>query len=208
MGSHIVPFGSHHCPRATAAVICHFCRSNCTRWNVEADEYHCHDGAASSQTEQPTACAASTGICRDIRAAPECRCTAYDRDDYQYPQSVEAQIAERLGGMWSPYDGMQFSSHGESDIEHVVAISEAHDSGLCAASADVRRRFATDLTKLVRATPQLNRYEKGGQDAAEWLPAQNRCWFAATVVAVRRAYALTIDQREADPLEAVLRGCE
>ena len=30
---------------------------------------------------------------------PECRCTPYDHDDYPYPQSIEAEIADRLGGM-------------------------------------------------------------------------------------------------------------
>ena len=66
---------------------------------------------------------------------PECRCTPYDRDDYPYPQSIEAEIADRLGGMVSPYDGTRFESLRESDIEHILAVSEAHDSGLCAASA-------------------------------------------------------------------------
>ena len=56
--------------------------------------------------------------------------------------------------------------------------------------------------------PQLNRYEKRGHDAAEWLPAQNQCWFATVIIAVRREYGLTIDRREADALDAVLRGCE
>ena len=74
---------------------------------------------------------------RDLTVAPEHRCTSYDRDDYPYPQSIEAQIAARLGGMWSPYDGTRFDSLRESDIEHIVAVSEAHDSGLCAAQ---RRR--------------------------------------------------------------------
>ena len=46
------------------------------------------------------------------------------------PASVEPRIAERLGGMFSPYDGSQFASLRESHIEHIVAISEAHDSGL------------------------------------------------------------------------------
>ena len=139
--------------------------------------------------------------------APECRCTPYDRDDYDYSPSVEAQIAERLGGMWSPYDLTRFDSLRESDIEHIVAVSEAHDSGLCAASAAVRRRFASDLDNLTLATPALNRNEKGARDAAEWLPEHNRCWFAATIVAVRREYDLTIDQREAAALDAVLKGC-
>ena len=53
----------------------------------------------------------------------------------------------------------------------------------------------------------MNRYEKVDHDGAEWLPAQNRCWFAARVVGVRQRYGLTIDQREADALDQVLAGC-
>ena len=202
-------------PGRTAADGCHFCRSNCDRWNVEADERHCHGGGSSpttsttqTQTPQPTACPASTGTWRGIRVAPECRCTPYDRDDYPYPQSVEARIADRLGGMFSPYDGTRFSNLRESDIEHIIAVSEAHDSGLCAASAAVRRRFSSDPDNLTLATPRLNRNEKGARDAAEWLPARNRCWFAATIVAVRREYGLTIDRRETAALDAVLRECD
>ena len=199
-------------PGRTAADGCHFCRTNCDRWNVEADKRHCHGGGSSptaTTQPQPVACPASTGTWRGIRVAPECRCTPYDRDnDYPYPQSIEAEIADRLGGMVSPYDGTRFDSLRESDIEHVIAVSEAHDSGLCAASAAVRRRFASDLDNLTLATPELNRYQKRDHDAAEWLPARNRCWFAATIVAVRREYDLTIDQREAAVLDAVLKGCD
>ena len=198
-------------PGRTAADGGHFCRSNCDRWNVEADKRHCHGGSAgSSEREAPAAsCPAGSGErWRGLVVAPECRCTPYDRDDYPYPQSVEARIAERLGGMWSPYDGTTFESLRESDIEHVIAVSEAHDSGLCADSAAVRRRFASDLDNLTLATPALNRNEKGTRDAAEWLPERNRCWFAATIVAVRREYDLTIDRREAAALDEVLQGCD
>ena len=31
-------------PGRTAADGCHYCRSNCDRWNVKADERHCHGG--------------------------------------------------------------------------------------------------------------------------------------------------------------------
>ena len=139
--------------------------------------------------------------------APECRCTPYDRDSYDYPQSVEVQIAERLGGMVSPYDGTRFESLKESDIEHIIAVSEAHDSGLCAAGQAVRARFARDLDNLTLATPALNRYEKVAKDAAAWLPELNRCWFAETVIAVRQEYGLTIDRREVAALDAVLDQC-
>ena len=197
-------------PGGTAADGCHTCRTNCAKWNVKADVRHCHNGSDASEREpEVAACPAGTGErWRGLVVAPECPCTPYDRDDYDYPQSVEIQIAERLGGMVSPYDGTRFESLKESDIEHIVAVSEAHDSGLCAASLTVRAHFARDLDNLTLATPRLNRHEKGAKDAAEWLPERNRCWFAATIVAVRREYGLTIDRREADALDAVLAGCE
>ena len=89
----------------------------------------------------------------------------------------------------------------------MVARSEAHDSGLCAADNPTRRRFATDLLNFTLAGPNVNRYQKVDKDAAEWLPDQNRCWFAARVIAVRQKYELTIDQREADALDRVLAAC-
>ena len=144
---------------------------------------------------------------RGLAVAPERRCAPYDADDYRYPQSVEDRIIGELGGVYGPYTGRWFASKSETDIEHMVARSEAHDSGLCAADRATRRRFATDLLNLTLAGPRVNRYEKVDHDAAEWLPAQNRCWFAARVIAVRQRYGLSIDQREADALDQVLAGC-
>ena len=164
------------------------------KWNVEADKRHCHEGSgeAAEDPAQVAACPAGSGErWRGLVVAPECRCTPYDREDYDYPQSVEPQIAARLGGMVSPYDGTRFESLKESDIEHIIATSEAHDSRLCAASREVRACFARGLDNLTLATPRLNRYEKVAHDAADWLPEFNRCWFVRTVVAVRQEYGLT-----------------
>ncbi len=195
-------------PGRTAADGCHYCRTNCEGWNVEANERHCHDDGAASGGEQPRPPATGGATWRGLVVAAEHRCSPYDRDAYPYPSNIEAQIADQLGGMWSPYDGTRFSSLRESDIEHVIAVSEAHDSGLCAASGTLRRRFARDLDNLTLATPDLNRYQKRGYDAAEWLPEHNRCWFAATVVAVRKEYELTIDRREATALDRIISGCD
>lgn len=144
---------------------------------------------------------------RGLVVAPERRCSPYRADDYSYPQSVEASIVRELGGIYSPYTGQRFASTGETDIEHMVARSEAHDSGLCAADAETRRAFARDLLNLTLASPGLNRGSKGASDAAEWMPQRNRCWFAARVVAVRQRWGLTIDAREAETLDTVLSGC-
>ena len=139
---------------------------------------------------------------RGLVVAPEHRCSPYDRHDYPYPQSVEPRIVEALGGrVYGPYTGRTFASRRQTDIEHVVALSEAHDSGLCAADASTRRRFASEVNRCGRSG-------KCARDAAEWLPPRNRCWFAQRVVEVRREYRLAIDRREADALERVLSGCK
>ena len=54
----------------------------------------------------------------------------YDASEYHYSQSVEPQIADSLGGVYSPYTCETFRALNETDIEHIVARSEAHDSGL------------------------------------------------------------------------------
>ena len=151
---------------------------------------------------------ADEGTWRGLVVAPEYRCSAYDSDDYRYAQSLEARIVARLGDIFSPYTGRCFDDARETDIEHIVARSEAHDSGLCAADVATRRRFAADLANLTLASPEVNRYQKGAKDASAWLPARNRCWFANRVVDVRRKYGLTIDEREVDALEPVLATCQ
>ena len=151
---------------------------------------------------------ASAETWRGLTVASEHRCAPYDRDDYPYPQSVERDIIVRMGGrIYGPYTGTHFDSRRQTDIEHMVAASEAHDSGLCAADAATRARFARDLDNLTLASPRVNRHQKRGKDAAEWLPEHNRCWFAARVVAVRQKYRLTVDAREAAALDAILSGC-
>ena len=209
-------------PGRTAADGCHYCRTNCAKWNVRSNARHCHGGSGGSvrtpnrsttrtvttPTVKTVDCPDASGeLWRGLVVAPECRCTPYYESHYRYPQSVEPKIAERIGERASPYDGTRFENLLESDIEHIIARSEAHDSGLCAASMAMRARFASDLDNLTLATPELNRYEKGAQDASEWLPDLNRCWFALTVIQVRREYSLTIDHREAEALEAVLADC-
>ena len=144
---------------------------------------------------------------RGLVVDPEERCAPYNADEYSYPQSVEPQIADRLGGVYSPYTCETFGEFTETDIEHIVARSEAHDSGLCSASPERKREFARDILNLTLSAPHQSRNLKGAKDAADWRPDENRCWFAWRVIDVRRAYDLTIDRREADALDAILAVC-
>ena len=86
---------------------------------------------------------------RGLVVAPEDRCSDYDPDDYPYSPSVEQQIVNSMGGIiYGPYTGKWFDSTSDTDIEHIVARSEAHDSGLCAADAATKRQFASELHNL------------------------------------------------------------
>jgi len=145
----------------------------------------------------------------DLTIAPESRCSPYDKSrDYAYPQSIEPRIVERMGGViYSPYDDKVYDSISQTDIEHIVATSEAHDSGLCARPAEDRKAFANDLENLTLAPPSINRHDKSGKDAGEWLPDNNRCWFAQVVIGVKRKWGLSVDQREHDALARVMAGC-
>ncbi len=144
---------------------------------------------------------------RGLTIADEDRCSPYDADDYPYSASVEDHIVDQLGGIYGPYTGTWFESIRQTDIEHIIARSEAHDSGLCGADAATRERFAEDLLNLTLASPSVNRHQKSGNDVAEWLPGLNECWFVNRTIQVRLKYDLTIDQSEADAVDTILDGC-
>ena len=121
---------------------------------------------------------------------------------------MEPRVVEAQGGIYGPYTGTWFGSIRETDIEHIVARSEAHDSGLCAASPATRAAFASDLLNLTLASPSVNRHQKSDNDVAEWLPGLNQCWYVDRTLQVRREYGLTIDIVEAAAADRVLAGCE
>ena len=149
---------------------------------------------------------------RGLTVRPESRCAPYDRSDYAYPRSrerdVQDEIGSAAGGWYGLYEARIFASGGETDVEHVVAAAEAHDSGLCGRSAEEKAAFANDLNNLTLASPDLNRREKSDKDAGDWLPPNARCWFARTVVFVKQTHRLTVDEAERDELERVLGACE
>ena len=85
---------------------------------------------------------------QDLQSLPveeEDWCDGYDRREYRYDQRVEKYIAARQGGVFCPYVGMCLTDLGKTDIEHIVAVSEAHASGLCKKDKSVKRQFANDI---------------------------------------------------------------
>ena len=161
----------------------------------------------STMADQDTSETLTGSTWRGITIAPENRCSHYDADAYRYSPSVEAKIVKSQGGIYGPYTGTWFASTKQTDIEHIVARSEPHDSGLCAASAATRKKFASDLLNLTLASPSVNRHQKSDKDIAEWLPDLNQCWYVDRTLQARQKYNLTINRREAEAAEQLLALC-
>ena len=108
----------------------------------------------------------------------------YVRADFGSGYSgLEDEIIERLpkagrARVYAPYTCTLFEIRSDgtaaSDIEHIVSLAEAWDSGLHPAR---RQAFAADLANLTIARPDVNRNRKRDRDAAEWQPDRNRGWF-------------------------------
>lgn len=77
------------------------------------------------------------------------------------------------GGRWySYYDGVYWTDPADLDIDHVVPLAEAWDSGARSWTTSRRQAYANDLSDsrtLVAVTENVNQ-AKGDRDPAEWLP--------------------------------------
>ncbi|MCU1603689.1 MAG: hypothetical protein JWP46_154, partial [Modestobacter sp.] len=94
------------------------------------------------------------------------------------------------------------------DIDHVVALGDAWQTGAFAWDTAKRRALANDPLNLLAVDYSANR-QKGDGDAATWLPANHgyRCAYVARQVAVKAAYGLWVTQAEHDAIDRVLAGC-
>ena len=132
-------------------------------------------GAVHVQTPD---CDPATRACFDVRvdlpiAAETSPRQGYDRPTVNRYQSQELEIYRQLRMDQTPYTcnaigGEQgLSNRGDeqgTDVEHIVALAEAHDSGL---SADDLATFSGDPLNLTLATPHENRTVKDERDAAD-----------------------------------------
>lgn len=108
-----------------------------------------------------------------------------------------------------PYDGGRHSGQpGDVDIDHVVALAEAWDSGASKWSRARRRQFANDPLNLLVSDPEVNR-AKADLDVADWRPAQRSSWcLTTTMVALTKLrYDLSVDPAESQALREMARSC-
>jgi hypothetical protein len=122
-------------------------------------------------------------------------------------------IVER-GLLEDPYSGrtIQFERGWDTSIlvqiDHVVALSNAWQTGAQYWGGSKRVRFANDPLELLAVDGALNQ-QKGDGDAATWLPPNKsfRCAYVARQVAIKRKYALWVTPPERSAIERILSRC-
>ncbi len=93
-------------------------------------------------------------------------------------------------------------------IDHVVAISNAWQTGAQLLTADQRAQLANDPLELLAVDGPANQ-QKSDADAATWLPSNKdyRCRYVARQIAVRKKYSLWVVPAERDAMRRVLATC-
>lgn len=107
-----------------------------------------------------------------------------------------------------PYSGKQVVGRENIDIDHVVSLSNAWQTGAQKITPQQRRDFANDPTNLLAVSDELNQQKSDG-DAATWLPPDKsfRCEFVARQITVKKRYELWITKPEYDAMVSILSTC-
>lgn len=168
-----------------------------------------------------------------ITTAPELARSGYDRSLFEHwvdddndgcDTRVEVLVSEAVtapdvgpgcrltGGSWrSMYDGVVTSDPSRFDVDHVVALAEAWDSGAARWDSQTRRAFANDLTSnfsLVAVSAGSNR-SKADKDLAQWSPASRKaqCWLMTATLVTKYRWSLQVDRAERASLTALVGRC-
>lgn len=118
------------------------------------------------------------------------------------------------GRLPDPYTGSEISFTRGQDtsdavqIDHVVALSNAWQTGAQQLDPATRRLFGNDPLNLLAVDGPTNQ-QKGDADAATWLPPVRayRCAYVARQVAVKAKYRLWVTAAERDAIAGILGGC-
>lgn len=126
--------------------------------------------------------------------------------------SDEAECKVSTGKWLSLYDDVTLSNASDIDIDHMVPLKEAWESGAHSWNAGKRRAYANDIgfdRSLIGVSAKSNR-SKSARDPAEWLPPSSAylCTYIADWVAVKYRWELSVDNAEKKAIEASAEDCD
>lgn len=127
---------------------------------------------------------------------------------------TDSDCKVKSGKLDDPYTGKSLyfargpESSGKVQIDHVVALSNAWQTGAQQLSMSQRVALANDPLNLLAVDGKANQ-EKGDGDAATWLPSNKayRCAYVARQIAVKYRYRLWVTPPEKSAMQRILSAC-
>lgn len=128
--------------------------------------------------------------------------------------TISADCKVENGTLIDPYTGRSIrfvrgtTTSDDVQIDHVVALSNAWQTGAQQISYDRRVEFANDPLNLLAVDGPTNE-KKGDGDAATWLPPNKpfRCQYVTRQIDVKTKYGLWVTQAERAAMARVLGTC-
>jgi Protein of unknown function (DUF1524) len=129
-------------------------------------------------------------------------------------ETLRGRCVVLTGTLNDPYTGRTIAfQRGETtsddvQIDHIVALSNAWQTGAQQLSPEQREQLGNDMLNL-QATDGPTNQAKGDADAATWLPPNRGHWckYVARQVAVKAKHGLWVTPPERDAISRVLAGC-
>jgi hypothetical protein len=118
-----------------------------------------------------------------------------------------------VGGEWlSIYDNVKVTDASKLDVDHMVPLAEAWDSGASAWTDAKRQLYANDQTDprhLIAVTGSSNR-SKSDQDPADWLPTNKAyvCEYLTNWISIKVRWNLSVDTKEKTVISNDLKSCK
>lgn len=125
---------------------------------------------------------------------------------------LEGECTVVSGTLHDPYTGeiIAFTKAKSSavQIDHVVALSNAWQTGAQQLSIETRKQFANDPLNLLAVDGPSNQ-AKSDSDAGSWLPKNKafRCEYIKRQVEVKKKYTLWVTEAEKNSMVHVLKTC-
>lgn len=184
---------------------------------------------------EPGESAPVLAILATLEVSEEEKSEQYDREEFRHWVNVEGNCSARefvlreeslvavkysdekeckvSTGKWlSLYDDVSLSDSSDVDIDHMVPLKEAWESGAHSWNDGKRRAYANDVEyekSLIAVSAKSNR-SKSDRDPADWLPESNAylCTYLADWVAVKYRWQLKIDLEEKTAIEKAASDCD
>ena len=194
------------------------------------NSYHCHNGDYSGVTfaSQEVSLKQSNSETSTTRSDQP----IYKRDDYlpywadadgdcintrhevlivesRIPVTMSENGCFVLSGEWLDHaTNSVFTNPADIDIDHTVALAEAHRSGGSLWTTEEKNIFANDLlnSAVLEVMDDSTNASKGDKDPSEWLPPNTEYHFdyVKKWVEIKNIYGLTFDEKEKSSIKNIL----